>query len=58
MFAGVHVFFQLLGELSLVDADPFMKYLPSQVAASAFILANYTVTGGSWVSSVKELFMP
>lgn len=42
--------FQYLGELSLVDSDPFLKYLPSQTAAAAFILANSTVTGGSWVS--------
>lgn len=41
--------FQYLGELSLVDSDPFLKYLPSQMAAAAFILANSTVTGGSWV---------
>lgn len=41
---------QFLGELSLVDADPFLKYLPSQMAAAAFILANYTITGASWVS--------
>lgn len=41
--------FQYLGELSLVDSDPFLKYLPSQTAAAAFILANSTVTGGSWV---------
>ncbi|XP_046706328.1 cyclin-A2-like isoform X2 [Silurus meridionalis] len=37
-----------LGELSFVDADPFLKYLPSQIAAAAFILANYTLTGASW----------
>lgn len=41
---------QFLGELSLVDADPFLKYLPSRIAAAAFILANYTITGASWVS--------
>ncbi|XP_062856052.1 cyclin-A2 [Trichomycterus rosablanca] len=45
----------LLGELSLVDADPFLKYLPSQVAAAAFILANYTITGGSWSKAMVEL---
>lgn len=41
---------QYLGELSLVDSDPFLKYLPSQTAAAAYVLANNTVTGGSWVS--------
>lgn len=42
--------FQYLGELSLVDSDPFLKYLPSHMAAAAIALANNTVTGGSWVS--------
>ncbi|XP_076004973.1 cyclin-A2 [Genypterus blacodes] len=43
------------GELSLVDSDPFLKYLPSQTAAAAFILANNTVTGGSWPKSLLEM---
>ncbi len=47
----IHLFvLQYLGELSLVNSDPFLKYLPSQTAAAAYILANYTVTGESWVS--------
>lgn len=46
---------QYLGELSLVDSDPFLKYLPSQTAAAAYALANNTVTGGSWVSENVEL---
>ena len=41
--------FQFLGELSLIDADPYLKYLPSVIAAAAFHLALYTVTGQSWV---------
>ncbi|XP_072519624.1 cyclin-A2 [Salminus brasiliensis] len=44
-----------LGELSLVDSDPFLKYLPSQTAAAAFILANYTVAGGSWSKALVEM---
>ncbi|XP_051917034.1 cyclin-A2 [Hippocampus zosterae] len=43
-----------LGELSLVDSDPFLKYLPSQTAASAYILANSTITGASWPKSLVE----
>lgn len=42
---------QFLGELSLIDSDPFLKYLPSQMAAAAFTLAHYTISGGSWVCS-------
>lgn len=41
--------FQFLGELSLIDADPYLKYLPSVIAGAAFHLALYTVTGQSWV---------
>ncbi|XP_029367909.1 cyclin-A2 [Echeneis naucrates] len=44
-----------LGELSLIDSDPFLKYLPSQTAAAAYILANNTVTGGSWPQSLSEM---
>ncbi|XP_034037927.1 cyclin-A2 [Thalassophryne amazonica] len=44
-----------LSELSLVDSDPFLKYLPSQMAAAAFILANNTTTGGSWPMSLSEM---
>uniref|UniRef100_A0A3Q3VU56 Cyclin-A2 n=1 Tax=Mola mola TaxID=94237 RepID=A0A3Q3VU56_MOLML len=44
-----------LGELSLVDSDPFLKYLPSQTAAAAYIVANNTVTGGSWPKSLSEM---
>ncbi|KAM6953728.1 cyclin-A2 isoform 2-T2 [Aplochiton taeniatus] len=43
-----------LGELSLVDSDPFLKYLPSQTAAAAYVLANYTITGASWSNSLEE----
>lgn len=48
-------FFQFLGELSLIDADPYLKYLPSVTAAAAFHLALYTVTGQSWVCITTSL---
>uniref|UniRef100_A0A4W2HKM9 Uncharacterized protein n=1 Tax=Bos indicus x Bos taurus TaxID=30522 RepID=A0A4W2HKM9_BOBOX len=41
------------GELSLIDADPYLKYLPSVIAA-AFHLALYTVTGQSWPESLVQ----
>lgn len=44
-----------LGELSLVDSDPFLKYLPSQTAAAAYIVANNVVAGGSWPKSLMEM---
>ncbi|XP_070275203.1 cyclin-A2-like [Myotis yumanensis] len=43
-----------LGELSLVDADPYLKYLPSVIAGAAFHLALYTVTGQSWPESLAQ----
>lgn len=44
---------QYLGELSLIDADPYLKYLPSVIAAAAFHLADYTITGQTWVCTTK-----
>nr|CAA53212.1 cyclin A(2) [Mus musculus] len=43
-----------LGELSLIDADPYLKYLPSLIAGAAFHLALYTVTGQSWPESLAQ----
>lgn len=43
------LFVQYLAELSLLEADPFLKYLPSQTAAAAYCLANYTVNRTFWV---------
>ncbi|KAM6220171.1 cyclin-A2 [Rhynchocyon petersi] len=43
-----------LGELSLIDADPYLKYLPSVIAAAAFHIALYTVTGQSWPDSLVQ----
>lgn len=42
-------FIKYLAELSLLEADPFLKYLPSQTAAAAYCLANYTVNRSFWV---------
>lgn len=44
---------QYLGELTLIDADPYLKYLPSVIAAAAFHLASYTITGQTWVCNTK-----
>lgn len=43
--------FQYVAELSLMEVDPFLKYLPSQIAAAAYCLANYTINRKFWVSS-------
>ncbi|NWH63669.1 CCNA2 protein, partial [Geococcyx californianus] len=44
-----------LGELSLIDADPYLKYLPSVTAAAAFHLAGYTITGQTWPESLCKV---
>ncbi|KFV81248.1 Cyclin-A2, partial [Struthio camelus australis] len=44
-----------LGELSLIDADPYLKYLPSVIAAAAFHLAGYTITGQTWPESLCKV---
>ncbi|XP_036106241.1 cyclin-A1 [Molossus molossus] len=37
-----------VAELSLLEADPFLRYLPSLIAAAAYCLANYTVNRHFW----------
>ncbi|XP_061484386.1 cyclin-A1 isoform X2 [Rhineura floridana] len=41
-------FARYVAELSLLEGDPFLKYLPSQMAAAAYCLANYTVNKHFW----------
>ncbi|XP_069832925.1 cyclin-A2 [Dendropsophus ebraccatus] len=43
-----------LGELSLIDADPFLRYLPSVTAAAAFVIANYTINEETWPESLAK----
>uniref|UniRef100_A0A670IRS7 Cyclin-A2 n=2 Tax=Podarcis muralis TaxID=64176 RepID=A0A670IRS7_PODMU len=44
-----------LGELSLIDAETYLKYLPSVIAAAAFHTANYTISGKTWTDSLAEV---
>lgn len=44
-----------LGELSMIDSEPFLKYPPSVLAASAFCLANYTISHSGWCMSLAQL---
>jgi cyclin A len=41
---------QYLCELALMNSDPFLKYLPSEVAASSVCLARHTLEQPAWVS--------
>ncbi|XP_061408324.1 LOW QUALITY PROTEIN: cyclin-A2 [Lethenteron reissneri] len=43
-----------LAEMSLLEVDPYLQYLPSLLAAAAFTLANYTISGGLWPSTLVE----
>jgi cyclin A len=41
-------------ELTLLDGDVFIKYLPSVVATSSVYLANYVLTKSSCMSGITE----
>ncbi|KAM4796085.1 cyclin-A1 [Rhinophrynus dorsalis] len=41
-------FAMYLAELSLLNVEPFLKYVPSLMAAAAYSLANYTVNNLFW----------
>ncbi|XP_062839676.1 cyclin-A2 [Anolis carolinensis] len=44
-----------LGELSLIDAETYLKYLPSVTAAAAFHIANYTISGKTWTDALTKV---
>jgi cyclin A len=43
-----------LAELTLFEAEPFLEYLPSQIAASAVYLALNSTTGQIWTTELSE----
>lgn len=42
-----------ISELSLLEMEPFLQYRPSIVAASAYCLANYTLSRSMWPSVLQ-----
>ena len=48
----VFLFPQYLCELALLSDDPYLKYLPSVVAAAAVCLARHTMGQVAWVCDV------
>ena len=42
-----------MAELTLVEADPFLEYAPSQIAASALYLAMYTLNK-PWTAEIEN----
>nr|XP_033805070.1 cyclin-A1 [Geotrypetes seraphini]XP_033805071.1 cyclin-A1 [Geotrypetes seraphini]XP_033805073.1 cyclin-A1 [Geotrypetes seraphini] len=45
-------FARYIAELSLLEVDPFLKYLPSLIAAASYCLANYTMNRVFWPESL------
>ncbi|XP_071517592.1 G2/mitotic-specific cyclin-A [Panulirus ornatus] len=43
-----------LAEVTMLDCDPFLRFLPSLIAASAVALANHTQGRVAWPSHMKE----
>ncbi|KAM6986812.1 cyclin-A1 [Aplochiton taeniatus] len=41
-----------VSELSLLEVEPFLQYVPSMVAAAAFCLANYSLNRALWPDSL------
>ena len=41
-------------ELSLLEADPFLQYLPSELAASSLALARHTLEQEAWPEEMQE----
>lgn len=54
MMSRVENLSRYLAELTLIDADTYLTYLPSQIAASAIYLALYTL-GQEWTKQVEEI---
>nr|CAG4651888.1 EOG090X07KR [Triops cancriformis] len=44
-----------LCELTLLECDPYLKYLPSEIAASALALAQATLGEKSWNSELEQM---
>jgi len=54
LFQRIEYLSRYLAELTLIDSDTFLSYLPSQIAASAIYLALYTL-GKPWTKQIAEI---
>lgn len=45
---------QYLCELTLLEAEPFLQFLPSQIAAAAISLSNYTMGYEVWDAELEQ----
>ncbi|XP_074651270.1 G2/mitotic-specific cyclin-A-like [Tubulanus polymorphus] len=44
-----------LGDLTLVDSEPYLKYLPSVISAASVCLANWTLHNTPWDSEMQRV---
>lgn len=54
LYSRIENLSRYLAELTLVDADTYLTYLPSQIAASAIYLALYTL-GKQWTRQIADI---
>lgn len=46
---------QYISELSLLEGDPFLQYLPSEISAAAVALARFTLEKSMWSAELQEI---
>jgi cyclin A len=46
--------FQYLSELSLLEADPYLQYCPSELAAACIALARHTLDQEAWPQDLED----
>lgn len=54
MLSRIENLSRYLAELTLIDADTYLTYLPSQIAASAIYLSVFTL-GKEWTGKIEEI---
>jgi len=54
LYSRIENLSRYLAELTLIDADTYLSYLPSQIAASSIYLALYTLNK-QWTKQISEI---
>ena len=52
----VPLLFQFLAELTLIDMETYLKYLPSVTAAASLCLARFSLGLEPWVRDSNKVF--
>lgn len=50
----LRISFQYLCELSLLEADPYLQYLPSTISAAAIALARHNLNLPIWSTKLEQ----